>query len=308
MAADLPRVACTRLPLRYRLQRLFGRQHWIRRGRDRVLRRLCNPDRAPALGFTVPFFGAVYAGRLDNFIDWSVFHFGAYARHELLLLGDVADALAQASGAAPAVFDVGANVGNHALFLAARGCPVFAFEPFAPVRERLLEKARLNPKLPIRVLAFGLADRDAVLSFTPPSGANVGTGSFGGDGAQTALALPVRRGDAAVAELGLPPVGILKIDVEGFEAEVLAGLRATIGRDRPVILFELSDRTRGAFKHEEGLRASLYPDHLLYEVGTRSVSGPYRLRPFQFASTSEVLALPAERLTLLASRVVGLRP
>ena len=82
------------------------------------------------------------------------------------------------------------------------------------------------------------------------------------------------RGDAAVAELELPPAGILKIDVEGFEAEVLAGLRATLERDRPVILFELSDRTRGAFKHEEGLRASLYADHRLYEVGTRSVR-PY---------------------------------
>jgi FkbM family methyltransferase len=306
MAATLPRTRPARLPLRYRLQRLIGHQHWIRRGRDLVLRRLCDPDSAPPLGFTVPFFGAVYAGRLDNFIDWSVFHFGAYARHELLLLADIFDALAGASGAPPAFFDVGANVGNHTLFLAARGCPVFAFEPFAPVRERLLEKGQLNPQLSIRVLAFGLADRDAVLSFTPPSGANVGTGSFGGEGAPASLALPVRRGDGAIAELGLPPIGILKIDVEGFEAEVLAGLRATLGRDRPVILFELSDRTRDTFATEEGLRAALYPNHLLFEVGTRSVSGPYRLRPFHFARTSEVLAVPAERLALLARRVAGL--
>jgi FkbM family methyltransferase len=306
MAAALPPSLPASLPLRYRLQRLFGRQHWIRRGRDLVLRRLCDPDSAPPLGFTVPFFGALYAGRLNNFIDWSVFHFGAYARHELLLLGDVADALTGASGARPAFFDVGANVGNHSLFLAARGCPVVAFEPFAPVRERLLEKARLNPHLSIRVLAFGLADRDAVLSFTPPSGANVGTGSFGGEGAPASLALPVRRGDGAIAELGLPPIGILKIDVEGFEAEVLAGLRATLERDRPVMLFELSDRTRSVFATEEALRAALYPNHLLFEVGTRSVSGPYRLRPFDFARTSEALALPAEQLALLARRVTGL--
>jgi FkbM family methyltransferase len=306
MPAALSHTPRARLPLRYRLQRLFGRQHWIRRGRDLVLRRLCDPDSAPALPFTVPFFGAVYKGRLDNFIDWSVFHFGAYARHELLLLADIADSLASTSGAPPAFFDVGANVGNHTLFLAARGCPVFAFEPFAPVRERLLEKAQLNPQLSIRVLAFGLADHDAVLSFTPPSGANVGTGSFGGEGAPASLALPVRRGDGAIAELGLPPIGILKIDVEGFEAEVLAGLRAALERDRPVMLFELSDRTRTRFATEEGLRAALYPDHLLFEVGTRSVSGPYRLRPFRFASTSEVLAVPAERLALLAQHVVGL--
>jgi hypothetical protein len=72
------------------------------------------------------------------------------------------------------------------------------------------------------------------------------------------------------------------------------------------MLFELSDRTRTRFATEEGLRAALYSDHLLFEVGTRSVSGPYRLRPFRFASTSEVLAIPAERLALLAQHVVGL--
>lgn len=297
-----------RPPLRYRLQRLFGRQHWIRRGRDRVLRLVCNPDAAPAVSFAVPFFGATYVGRLDNFIDWSVFHYGAYARHELLLLGDVADALRRATGTPPVFFDVGANVGNHTLCLAARGSPAYAFEPFGPVRERLLEKARLNPGLPIRVFDFGLGDRDAVLSFTPPSGANFGTGSFGsGDAAKATLALPIRRGDDVVAEHGLPPVSILKIDVEGLEAEVLAGLRGTLERDRPVILFELSDRTRNAFRDAEGLHAALYPDHLLFEVATRSVSGPYRLRPFDFGSTSEVLAVPAERRSVLSLKLAVLR-
>lgn len=80
-------------PLRYRLLRLLGHQHWIVRGRDRLLRWLSNPDEAPAIEFAVPFFGQIYPGRLDNFVDWSVFYYGGYARHELLLLATIASAL-----------------------------------------------------------------------------------------------------------------------------------------------------------------------------------------------------------------------
>ncbi|HEX6102869.1 MAG TPA: FkbM family methyltransferase [Alphaproteobacteria bacterium] len=291
--------------MRHRLLRWLGRQHWIPRGRDRILRWLCPPEEAPPLSFTVPFFGAVYPGRLDNFIDWSVFHYGGYARHELLLLSDIARALRRLRGHAPAFFDVGANVGNHSLCLAAQGSPVFAFEPYAPVRAQLLRKLQVNPGLMARVFDFGLADRDALLSFRAPAGTNVGTGSFEQAGPERdgEPRLPVRRGDEALAQLVLPPIEILKIDVEGFEPQVLKGLRERIRSDRPVILFELSDRSKAGFADLGGLQAALYENHRLFGVGTRSVSGPYRLDPFHFAGTTEALAVPAELLGPLAAEV-----
>ncbi len=55
---------------------------------------------------------------MDNFIDWSVFHYGGYARHELLLLADLAGALRSSAHRQLAFFDIGANVGNHSLFMA----------------------------------------------------------------------------------------------------------------------------------------------------------------------------------------------
>ncbi|MDF2765092.1 MAG: hypothetical protein K0S81_2086, partial [Rhodospirillales bacterium] len=313
MDADLPAPAeaalrpaqAARLPLRHRLLRWLGHQHWIPRGRDRVLRRLCRPEEAPPLSFTVPFFGAVYSGRLDNFIDWSVFHYGGYARHELLLLSDIARALRRLRGQAPAFFDVGANVGNHSLCLAAQGSPVFAFEPFAPVRAQLQRKLQVNPGLTLRVFEFGLADRDALLSFRAPAGTNVGTGSFEEAGPEQdgEPRLPVRRGDEALAQLDLPPIEILKIDVEGFGPQVLNGLRERIRSDRPVILFELSNRSKVGFADLGGLQSALYEDHRLFGVGTRSVSGPYRLDPFHFAHTTEALAVPAELLEPLAAEI-----
>ena len=295
------------MPLRLRLQRLLGRQHWIRRGRDRLLRRLCNPDAAPPIDFTVPFFGGVYPGRLDNFVDWSVFHYDGYARHELLLLRDIVRALARPGVPLPTFFDVGANIGNHALFMALHGCSVHAFEPFAPVRAALLVKIAANPGLDIRVHDFALGEEDATLAFAPPSGANPGTGSFAPDETRVGtLELPVRQGDAAFAELALPPIGILKIDVEGFEAQVLAGLSARLTCDRPVILFELSERTRERVGAPSNLDALLYPRHRLFSVETRSVSGPYRLRPFDYATASEALAVPGELEPRLVRALKGL--
>jgi FkbM family methyltransferase len=301
-----PSASSPPLPIRYRLQRLLGHQHWIRRGRDRVLRLLCDPDEAPALAFAVPFFAGVYPGRLNNFIDWSAFHYGGYARHELLLLGDVAAALRRSESRAPSFFDVGANIGNHALFMALQGCAVFAFEPYAPVREELRRKFAANPGLSVRVFDFGLAERDALLRFRAPSGSNRGTGSFAEEGGPAELALPVRRGDAALMEIGSPKIDILKIDVEGFERQVLAGLARSISKDRPVILFELSQRTRESLGAPEALDGLLYPNRQLWSVETRSVSGPYRLRAFDFGSASEVLVVPAERRAALAATVAGL--
>ena len=49
--------------------------------------------------------------------------------------------------------------------------------------------------------------------------------------------MPAKRLD----DCGLPPVGFIKIDVEGFEAEVLAGAAELIRRDHPVLVIEMEE-------------------------------------------------------------------
>ena len=139
--------------------------------------------------------------------------------------------------------DVGANQGVFAFALAAIADRVVAFEPnpdyamFARwmLRGRAeLHALALSDQAGRATLHVPLSDQGMVLHLA---------GSLKGTHSQfrrnTAYEVEVRTLD----QLGLTDVRFIKADVEGSEHEVLDGARATIARDRPVILLELLSGT-----------------------------------------------------------------
>jgi hypothetical protein len=92
---------------------------------------------------------------------------------------------------------------------------------------------------------------------------------------------------------------MLKVDVEGFEAEVFAGLRERLRRDRPVILTEISGPDRSGFRTFDRFAAALYGDFQYFSVGCTSISGTYRIRPPSFSSDDELLIIPSEKVARL---------
>src|SRR3984957_15808788 len=132
------------IPLKYRVARFIGHQHYIRRGRDRVIRLLlANSNPAPSIRFSVEFFGYIYSGDLSNYVDWSVYLYGAYSNNELQLLHDIVRALRDKIQHIT-FYDVGANVGQHTLFISKYVDEVMSFEPFEPVRKQLFAKLDEN--------------------------------------------------------------------------------------------------------------------------------------------------------------------
>lgn len=132
--------------------------------------------------------------------------------------------------------DVGANIGNHTLFALTQGGAARAvvFEPNPAAYRILVAVLILNgllERVDHRWLGLGLGARAGegfgLVSRERNLGATRMVPETGG--------LQVIDGDTCLGETG---VAFLKVDVEGMEMEVLAGLARTIARDRPPILLE----------------------------------------------------------------------
>lgn len=143
--------------------------------------------------------------------------------------------------------DIGANVGNHSLFVAGFMKPgkVIPFEPNPAAYRILMANIAINgftELFDLRHLGLGLADRAAdgfAMDFQPRNlGGTKMRESEEGE-------LEVITGDAALA--GEMP-DMIKVDVEGMEMQVLGGLEETIARARPILLLEIDDENDAAFK------------------------------------------------------------
>lgn len=148
------------------------------------------------------------------------------------------DALATRGLIRGAAVDIGAHIGVHSLFFAARYSEVFAFEAH-PNTARLLDY-NLSVHVPGRARAYPLALSSqpgiARLSLHRPG--NLGAFSLhGGHDAFDAVEVPTARLDD-IEDLRGVPIGLIKIDTEGAEHDVLLGARETLRRERPVILME----------------------------------------------------------------------
>lgn len=141
--------------------------------------------------------------------------------------------------------DIGTNVGNHSLFVAKFLNPskVIPFEP-NPLAYRLLMANiafnGLGDVFDVSNLGLGLSDKSAGGFSMTEQDKNLGAARMvEGEGS-----ISVIRGDDALA--GETP-DLIKIDVEGMEMMVLAGIEETISRAKPKILIEVDQENYDAF-------------------------------------------------------------
>ena len=165
----------------------------------------------------------IYQGRaLGIYGEWAEGEMAIF--REVLRPGDVAA-------------DVGANIGSLTLGMAQVVGPngaVHAFEPQPELYEILCRNIALNG------LAHVVAHREA--AGAAPGAIRVPAADYDKPGNFGGVALGGEQGAevrvVTIDSLGLPRLRLLKADVEGMEADVLAGARETIQRLSPALYVE----------------------------------------------------------------------
>lgn len=152
--------------------------------------------------------------------------------------------------------DVGANKGTYSYFLG-RMCPrVHAYEPNPAMRSVL--KRMVGANVVISDKAASNASGPAVLAvpcLDERASNNIGTLCVNRlEGAYHPVAVEQTRLD----DEQLSNIGFIKIDVEGFELEVISGAEGLIRRERPVLLVEIIEEHTGrpvadSVAHIEGM-------------------------------------------------------
>ncbi len=230
----------------------------------------------------------------DSTVSKALAMYGEWAQEELALLARFI-----APGAC--VLDAGAFIGTHTLAFARMAGPagkVYAFEPRREIFAYLKRNIEANglAQAQARNVALGRQPAELALDGLDLQHAD----NFGGlsqEGAGTTAGEAQYFVSVVTLDmLDLPKVDVIKLDVEGMEAEVLAGAREVIARGRPVIFAECNSLEGGAslldFARANGYRVF------------GSISAAYNATNFNnaaeniFGAAKELglLLLPAERV------------
>ncbi|WP_205527874.1 FkbM family methyltransferase [Asaia bogorensis] len=185
-------------------------------------------------------YGAMLVNPHDHYIGQALLRYGEYGESELELLR----VLVRGPGT---IVEVGGNNGSQTVALAQAAKKVagdlIVFEPQPFLFQNLCANLALNAIDNVLALPFACAAENGAVSFKRPDYLRIG--NFGGvamhhDHADDMVKVQSLKADEALQGRN---VTLFKIDVEGFEREVLLGASKTISRCRPFLYIENEEKS-----------------------------------------------------------------
>lgn len=140
------------------------------------------------------------------------------------------DAMFATIGVGDVVWDIGANVGYYSKKFAGAAGPqgkVFAFEPFPETINRLKSETAGHPTVNVVPMALG-AEAGSVRMQEGGDYLGATNKIVSSDVTEGSAKVDVITGDALVGRGGVQAPNILKIDTEGFELDVLEGMKGLL--------------------------------------------------------------------------------
>lgn len=183
-----------------------------------------------------------YAVRTDGHIVYVPAHVDVTAGHRLFKPATHIGLIESFCRPGDCVLDIGANVGDWTLQIAlrvGRQGRVIAFEPVPYLAETIAKTARINRHDWVEVCQLALSSTDGTAEFSVERGNSGGSrlGRMNGDFSH--ITVKTARLDSILSmRSDIERIDFVKIDVEGFEDQVLQGARETLSRYRPSLLIE----------------------------------------------------------------------
>ncbi len=158
------------------------------------------------------------------------------------------------------VLDIGANIGNHSMFFQKYAKPshIHAYEPHPETFKTLKRNIEINfwkDNISTHNLAVGDVNSNGNITGFNIHNTGATTISESDNGNSSIIRIDDQNYDGTV--------GLMKIDVEGFEAKVIKGSEKLIIRDKPLIMIEIYDNSRNFdyifdFLNRNGYQAIAY--------------------------------------------------
>ncbi len=166
-----------------------------------------------------------------------------YVRHEV----DLFQKLCEPGRAA---LDIGANEGLYAMYLCRFATNLTCFEPLPWMAGQLREKFSATQNVRVENCALGSKNESAVIKIPVTREKQYDTrsslvGNFSGQMIDGTEILEIKDVPVSVKRLDdfkLENIGFIKIDVEGFELEVLKGGAETFARNKPNLYIEIEQK------------------------------------------------------------------
>jgi FkbM family methyltransferase len=160
-------------------------------------------------------------------------------------------------------YDIGANIGFFSLIAARRVGPngrVYAFEPVPENAAAISRSARLNGFEAVDVfnVAVGSANgRTELMLARHIGGATLASVGPPPDLRGT-IDVEIVTVDRLIAQRGLRPPTLVKVDVEGAELDALKGMAETLRTHRPTVLYEVDDASRSGLLRKAASLAAFW--------------------------------------------------
>lgn len=211
------------------LMRKFGHTHWT----GKLLPNNYQYKRGSIRKTTVN--GISFDLDVHNWNDWEVyFRAHGVAINRLIDLCKIDDV----------VIDVGSNIGFVLMSMATKvgaGGKVFGFEPNPVTFEKLEKNLSRNNFFNISIEKAALGNQQGKVEPFTVSENNLGMSKVRlPSGIVDVVTVPLYTLDSFCEDRGINRINLIKIDVEGYETNVLMGSLQTIKKFRPVLFIELS--------------------------------------------------------------------